>query len=39
VLQVLVTRSRDRGTADAAANVTRLPDEARIITAKTRKAM
>jgi type II secretory pathway pseudopilin PulG len=37
VLQVLVTRYRDRGTADGG-SVTRLPDEARIISVKTRKA-
>jgi type II secretory pathway pseudopilin PulG len=37
VLQVLVTRSTSRGTADAG-KVDRLPDEARIITVKTRKA-
>jgi prepilin-type N-terminal cleavage/methylation domain-containing protein len=38
VLQVLVTRWRDRGRADTATGVTRLPDEARIISVKTRKA-
>ena len=38
VLQVLVTRSRNRGGADTATGVTRLPDEARIISVKTRKA-
>ena len=37
VLQVLVTRSTNRGSADAG-KVDRLPDEARIITVKTRKA-
>ena len=37
VIQVLVTRSRDRGTSDLGA-VNRLPEEARMITAKTRKA-
>src|SRR5436190_2030919 len=37
VLQVLVTRHRDRGAADAG-SVVRLPDEARIISVKTRKA-
>jgi type II secretory pathway pseudopilin PulG len=37
VIQVLVTRHRDRGTADTG-NVVRLPDEARIISVKTRKA-
>jgi type II secretory pathway pseudopilin PulG len=38
VLQVLVTRHRDRGGADAVVSVNRLPDEARIISVKTRKA-
>ena len=38
IFQVLVTRSRNRGTADTATGVTRLPDEARIISVKTRKA-
>jgi type II secretory pathway pseudopilin PulG len=38
VFQVLVTRNRDRGTADTAVDVKRLPDEARIISVKTRKA-
>ena len=37
VLQVLVTRHRNRGTADTG-SVIRLPDEARIISVKTRKA-
>jgi prepilin-type N-terminal cleavage/methylation domain-containing protein len=37
VIQVLVTRHRDRGTADGG-SVLRLPDEARIISVKTRKA-
>lgn len=37
ILQVLVTRSRDRGTANEG-SVRRLPDEARVITVKTRKA-
>ena len=37
VIQVLVTRRRDRGTADAG-SVARAPDEARLITVKTRKA-
>jgi hypothetical protein len=37
VLQVLVTRSTNRGSADAG-KVDRLPDEARIVTVKTRKA-
>jgi prepilin-type N-terminal cleavage/methylation domain-containing protein len=39
VLQVLVTRARNRGVADSDIGVvTRLPDEARIVTVKTRKA-
>ena len=38
VLQVLVTRVKNRGAADAAVSVNRLPDEARIISVKTRKA-
>jgi type II secretory pathway pseudopilin PulG len=38
VLQVLVTRLRNRGGADTATGVNRLPDEARIISVKTRKA-
>jgi len=38
VLQVLVTRLRDRGGADDTVSVNRLPDEARIISVKTRKA-
>ena len=37
VLQVLVFRNKDRGTADLGA-VKRLPEEARMITVKTRKA-
>jgi hypothetical protein len=37
ILQVLVTRSRNRGAADAG-DVARLVDEARVITVKTRKA-
>ena len=37
ILQVLVTAIRDRGQADQG-NVARLPDEARVITVKTRKA-
>jgi prepilin-type N-terminal cleavage/methylation domain-containing protein len=37
VLQVLVTRRRDRGAADAG-SVIRAPEEARLITVKTRKA-
>jgi type II secretory pathway pseudopilin PulG len=37
VLQVMVTRSTNRGSADRG-TVDRLPDEARIITVKTRKA-
>jgi prepilin-type N-terminal cleavage/methylation domain-containing protein len=39
VLQVLVTRNRNRGLADNGGGVvTRLPDEARFVTVKTRKA-
>ncbi len=38
VLQVLVTRWRNRGSADTAVGVNRLPDEARIVSVKTRKA-
>jgi hypothetical protein len=37
VMQVLVTRNRNRGSADQGA-VQRLPEEARMITVKTRKA-
>lgn len=37
VIQVLVTKLRNRGTADQA-DVRRLPDEARVVTVKTRKA-
>jgi type II secretory pathway pseudopilin PulG len=37
VLQVLVTRSTNRGSANAG-SVARLPDEARIVTVKARKA-
>jgi type II secretory pathway pseudopilin PulG len=37
IIQVLVTRNRNRGDADEGA-VARLPDEARMITVKTRKA-
>lgn len=37
ILQVLVTRNRDRGSADNGA-VARLPEEARMVTVKTRKA-
>jgi hypothetical protein len=37
ILQVLVTRNRDRGQADLG-NSARLRDEARVITVKTRKA-
>jgi type II secretory pathway pseudopilin PulG len=36
ILQVLVTRRVDRGTADAG-NVMRLPEEARVMSVKTRK--
>jgi prepilin-type N-terminal cleavage/methylation domain-containing protein len=38
VLQVLVTRWRNRGTADTQVGTGRQPDEARIISVKTRKA-
>jgi type II secretory pathway pseudopilin PulG len=38
VLQVLVGLNRSRGSADQAVGVNRLPDEARIISVKTRKA-
>jgi type II secretory pathway pseudopilin PulG len=38
VLQVLVTRLRNRGTADTTNDVKRLPDEARMVSLKTRKA-
>jgi len=39
ILQVLVTRSRDRGTADSEDGSTRrLRDEARLMTVKTRKS-
>jgi prepilin-type N-terminal cleavage/methylation domain-containing protein len=38
VLQVLVTRLRNRGAADTAVGTARMPDEARIISVKTRKA-
>ncbi len=39
ILQVLVTRSRDRGTADSDEGSTRrLRDEARLMTVKTRKS-
>lgn len=38
VLQVLVTRLRNRGAVNEAGSVKRLPDEARIISVKTRKA-
>ena len=38
VIQVLVTRWRDRGTANTVTGTGRLPDEARIISVKTRKA-
>jgi prepilin-type N-terminal cleavage/methylation domain-containing protein len=37
ILQVLVTRRVNRGTADAG-SVQRLPEEARLVTVKTRKA-
>jgi type II secretory pathway pseudopilin PulG len=38
VIQVLVTRLRDRGAADTAPGVKRLPEESRILSVKTRKA-
>jgi prepilin-type N-terminal cleavage/methylation domain-containing protein len=38
ILQVLVTRSRNRGTADQN-NVARLPEEARLVTVKSRKTI
>ena len=38
VLQVLVARRRARGAGDAATGVTRAPDEARLVSVKTRKA-
>jgi prepilin-type N-terminal cleavage/methylation domain-containing protein len=38
ILQVLVTPLRDRGTADDG-SVTRLPDEARLVSVKTRKTI
>jgi hypothetical protein len=38
ILQVLVTRFRDRGAADAN-NVGRLPEEARLVSVKTRKTI
>jgi type II secretory pathway pseudopilin PulG len=38
VLQVLVARNRGRNAADQTVSVDRLPDEARIISVKTRKA-
>ncbi len=37
ILQVLVTRRATRGAAADAGNVTRLPEEARLMTVKTRK--
>ena len=36
IIQVLVTRSQDRGTADAG-SVARMPGEARLVSVKTRK--
>jgi hypothetical protein len=36
IIQVLVTRRQDRGVADAG-SVARMPDEARVVTVKTRK--
>jgi hypothetical protein len=37
IIHVLVTRRRDRGSADLG-SVTRMPQEARLMTIKTRKA-
>lgn len=37
ILQVLVTRTNDRGAVANAGNVVRLPNEARLISVKTRK--
>ena len=37
ILQVLVFKNRDRGTAADAGNVARLPEEARLVSVKTRK--
>ena len=38
VLQVLVTPNKNRGTADSTVDVRRLPNEARVMSVKTRKA-
>jgi type II secretory pathway pseudopilin PulG len=38
VLQVFVTKRTNRGSADAAGATPRLPDEARVVSLKTRKA-
>lgn len=38
VIQVMVTRSQSRGTADQTGSTERLKDEARIVSIKTRKA-
>jgi hypothetical protein len=38
VLHVLVTKRTNRGSADADGATRRLPDEARLVSAKTRKA-
>jgi prepilin-type N-terminal cleavage/methylation domain-containing protein len=38
ILQVMVTRRRNRGIADTVTGGARLPDEARLISVKTRKA-
>jgi hypothetical protein len=37
IIQVLVTRNRNRGAGDEG-SVTRSPEEARLVTVKTRKA-
>lgn len=39
ILQVLVTRSVSRGPADNAGSTARLPDEARLVSVKTRKTV
>jgi len=39
VIQVMVTRERNRGTADQNGSTERLKDEARIVSIKTRKAL
>ncbi len=39
IIQVLVTRNVPRGQADASGSVLRLPDEARLVSVKTRKTI